>query len=75
MLRIPHYLDNWLTDGSEVVSYTCRPLSTPRKFFLFCLFLLEAEGLVWLEGLGKLKKIHWPLVFKMWHELKIGDES
>jgi hypothetical protein len=29
--RIPHFLDNWLTDGSEVVSLMRRPPFTPRK--------------------------------------------
>jgi hypothetical protein len=29
--RLPHFLDNWLTDGSAVVSLTLRPLFTPRK--------------------------------------------
>jgi hypothetical protein len=31
MSRIPHFLDNRLTDGGEVVSLTRRPLFTPRK--------------------------------------------
>jgi hypothetical protein len=30
-LRFSHFLDNWLTDGSEVVSLTRRPPFTPRK--------------------------------------------
>jgi hypothetical protein len=30
-LRIPHFLDNRLTDGSEVVSLTQRPPFTPKK--------------------------------------------
>jgi hypothetical protein len=29
--RFPHFLDNWLTDGSEVVSLTGRPPFIPRK--------------------------------------------
>jgi hypothetical protein len=29
--RIPHFLDNRLTDGGEVVSLTRRPFFTPRK--------------------------------------------
>jgi hypothetical protein len=29
--RLSHFLDNWLTDGGEVVSLTCRPPFTPRK--------------------------------------------
>jgi hypothetical protein len=31
MSMLPHFVDNWLTDGSEVVSVTCRPPFTPRK--------------------------------------------
>jgi hypothetical protein len=31
MSRIPHFLDNQLTDGGEVVSLTRRPPFTPRK--------------------------------------------
>jgi hypothetical protein len=30
-LRLPHFLDNRLTDGGEVVSLTHRPPFTPRK--------------------------------------------
>jgi hypothetical protein len=33
MLRIPHCLDNRLTDGGKIVSLTHRPLSTPQKHF------------------------------------------
>jgi hypothetical protein len=29
--RLPHFLDNRLTDGGEVVSRTRRPPFTPRK--------------------------------------------
>jgi hypothetical protein len=31
MSRLPHFLDNQLTDGGEVVSLTRWPLFTPRK--------------------------------------------
>jgi hypothetical protein len=31
MLRMPHCLDNRLTDGGEVVGTTNRPRSTPQK--------------------------------------------
>jgi hypothetical protein len=31
MSRLPHFLDNGLTDGGEVVSLTCWPPFTPRK--------------------------------------------
>jgi hypothetical protein len=30
-LRLPDFLDNWLTDGGEVVSLICWPLFTSRK--------------------------------------------
>jgi hypothetical protein len=33
MSRIPHYLDNLLTNGGEVVGLTHRRLSTPQKHF------------------------------------------
>jgi hypothetical protein len=64
MLRIPHCLDNRLTDGDKVVSPTHRPLSTPQKYYFsvsgthFCERLSERQGLVRLEGLGKLKKFN-----------------
>jgi hypothetical protein len=61
MLRIPHCLNNRQTDGGKVLSIAHWPLSTPQKHYLSASgthFLLEAEsqGLVRLEGLGKLKK-------------------
>jgi hypothetical protein len=28
-LRLPHFLDEWLSDGNEVVSLKRRPLFTP----------------------------------------------
>jgi hypothetical protein len=45
MLKIPHGLDNRLTDGGKVVSPTHPPHFTP-------------QGLVRPEGLGKFKKNH-----------------
>jgi hypothetical protein len=60
MLRIPHCLDKRLTDGGEVVSLMHRPRSTPQKHFLFvfvtniCQWPSKPQGLVRLEGLGKL---------------------
>jgi hypothetical protein len=33
MLRLPHCLDNRLTDGGKVVSLTHRPHSTPQKHY------------------------------------------
>jgi hypothetical protein len=63
MLRIPHCLDNYVTDGGEVVSPTQRPRSTLQKYSSssssgtrFCQRLSEPQGLVLPEGLGKLKK-------------------
>jgi hypothetical protein len=63
MLRIPHYLDNRLTDGGKVVSPTHPPHFTPQKnhyFYVsgthFCYRLSKPKGLVRPEGLGKLKK-------------------
>jgi hypothetical protein len=59
MSRLPHFLDNRLTDGGEVVSLMRRTLFTPQKDSRYS-FLLEAEStpraIVRLEGLGQLKK-------------------
>jgi hypothetical protein len=60
ILRIPHCLDHQLTDGGEVVSFTCQLHSIPQKHLFFCFwysFPLEALGLVLLGGLGKLREI------------------
>jgi hypothetical protein len=38
--RLPHFLDNRLTDGGEVVSYTRRPPFTPGRF----LVLISVRG-------------------------------
>jgi hypothetical protein len=45
MSRLPHFLDNWLTDGSEVASLACQPHFTPRKiqFRIFSLSCLLCE--------------------------------
>jgi hypothetical protein len=40
--RVPHFLDSWLTDGGQVISFTRRPRFSPRRIFWY-LFLLEAE--------------------------------
>jgi hypothetical protein len=63
-LRIPHCIDNQLTEGGIVVSPTHRPRSTPQKYYFsasgtnFCYRLSKPQGLVRLEGLGKLKKFN-----------------
>jgi hypothetical protein len=41
-LRLPHFLNNRLTDGGEVVSLMRRPLLTQEDSW--CSFLLEAES-------------------------------
>jgi hypothetical protein len=40
--RLPHFLENRLTDGGEVVSLTRRPPFTPQEDFWYS-FLLEAQ--------------------------------
>jgi hypothetical protein len=58
MSTLPHFLDNRLTDGGEVVSLTSRPPFTPQEDSWYS-FLLEAEStpgaIVRLEGLSQLK--------------------
>jgi hypothetical protein len=40
--RFPHFLDNRLTDGSEVVSPTCRPHFHPQENSWYS-YLLQDE--------------------------------
>jgi hypothetical protein len=62
MLRIPHCLENQLTDGGKVVSPMNQLHFIPQKHYFsvsgahFYYRLSESQGLVWPEGLGKLKK-------------------
>jgi hypothetical protein len=62
MLRIPHCLDSWLTDGGTVVSPMHWLLSIPLKLYLyasgthFCQRLSEPQDPVRPKGLGKLKE-------------------
>jgi hypothetical protein len=63
MLRIPHCLDNRLTDGGKAVNPMHRPHFTPQKHYYFYVSgthfrsrLSELQGLVRLEGLRKLRK-------------------
>jgi hypothetical protein len=58
MLRLPHFLDNRLKDGGEVVSLTRRTPFTPEEDSWYS-FLLETDSnlaIAQLEELGKLKK-------------------
>jgi hypothetical protein len=60
MLRIPNCLDNWLTDGGEVVSLTRRPLLYYPETLLLCFwysFLLEAEQTPGPSAVGRIRKI------------------
>jgi hypothetical protein len=41
-LKLPHFLDNRLTDGGKVVSLTLQPRFTPQEKSWYS-FLLEAE--------------------------------
>jgi hypothetical protein len=61
VLRIPHSLDNWLTNGREVVNLKHRPRFANKKHFFislsgsnFCYRLSKCQGLVRPEGLGNL---------------------
>jgi hypothetical protein len=63
MLRIPHCVDNRLTDGGKVISPMHPPHFTPQKHYYFnvsgthfCYRLNKFQGLVLLKGLGKMKK-------------------
>jgi hypothetical protein len=62
MLRFPHFLESRHTDGDKIVSPTHRSRSTPQKLYFsaygthFCSKMSKPQGLVWPEGLDKLKK-------------------
>jgi hypothetical protein len=61
-MLILYCLDNWLTDGGDVVSLTHRPRSTAQKHISlsgtpFCYMLSKTTDLVLPEGLGKLIKL------------------
>jgi hypothetical protein len=59
MSMIPHFLDNWLTDGGEVVSFTSRPCFTLQEDFLILISVMSCVrpgAVMRLEVLRKLKK-------------------
>jgi hypothetical protein len=76
MLRIPHCLDNRLTDGGKVVSLRHRPRYTNQKrTFILLLALISVRGykprgLVRPEGLGKLK-VFYDLMGSRTHDLPV----
>jgi hypothetical protein len=57
---LPHFLNNRLTDGGEVVSLTGRPPFTPQEDSWYS-FLLDADSTpgpyLQLEGLGQFKNL------------------
>jgi hypothetical protein len=52
MLRIPHFLNNLIIDGGEVVTFAHRSLFTP--WYSFILLAVKPRATMQLEGLGKL---------------------
>jgi hypothetical protein len=57
MSMLANFQDSWLTDGGEVVSLTCKPPFTPRRFLLLISIVgwVNSRPIVRLEGLGKLR--------------------
>jgi hypothetical protein len=58
MLKIPHCLDNWLTDGGEAVSLTRRPRFTLQEDLLVLSSVrgrVNPRAIMQLEGLPKMK--------------------
>jgi hypothetical protein len=56
-LRLPHFLDNQLTDGGEAVSLMCQPLFTTRKIpeLVSVRRWVNTRAIVQMEDLGQLK--------------------
>jgi hypothetical protein len=56
--RLPHFLDNRLTDGAEVVSLTRRPSAPYPQEDSWYSFLLEVEAPMEIVRLGSIEKSH-----------------
>jgi hypothetical protein len=56
MLRIPHCLDNRLTDGGKAVSLTHRPIFNPGRLLVLVSLRgrIDPRAIARLEGLGQL---------------------
>jgi hypothetical protein len=70
--RLPHFLDNRITDDGEVVSLRSRPPFTPGRFLVLISVsgLVDPRAIVRLEGLGQLKNAmtslgNEPLTFRL----------
>jgi hypothetical protein len=81
MLRIPHCLDNQLTDGSKVVSPMHRPHFTTQKYYFsasgthFCRRPSKPQGLVRLEDIIFVQYIFYLKVFVLnWGEKNRSSE-
>jgi hypothetical protein len=74
MLRLPHFVNNRLTDGGKVVSLTRRTPFNPLEDSWYSFLLrgwVEPRGIVQLEGLGQLK-ISNNLTEKQYHKCNLG---
>jgi hypothetical protein len=55
--RLPHFLDNRLTDGGELSALHAGYPLPPGRFLvlIFVTWCVDPRAIVWLEGLGQLK--------------------
>jgi hypothetical protein len=55
MLRIPYYVENWLTNGGDVVSFTHGSRSTPTETFIYFSLMLISEKIPRPNVAGRIK--------------------